>query len=216
MTNNILKRKEIFKRLIAPAVLLAALISPLVMTEARQSRLAGGPAQTPDSTQDATAPQGTIEPTSDMMDATPMVAPESAETITVVKQIYQAQVTEAQIQTLVSIPALRRLVSIQGNIIKPLEGNSLWLLSNHSYGVVGGSTVAPLASEIWIKVFDDGSLYFAACYCPGSDPNQDDGCAFDGSPSELHCHQGGGQDCHCRFVDAVIGPDGTPQFITPN
>lgn len=135
----------------------------------------------------------------------------------VIKKVGQAQLTAAQIKTISSMPELRRLVSVEGNIIRPTKGNSLWLLTNHSYGLVGGTTMEPHAAQLWTKSFPDGSLYYAACYCPGHDPNTDDGCAFSGSPSELNCHQGGGVDCRCKFADGVIdGPTGAAQVLTPS
>jgi hypothetical protein len=96
---------------------------------------------------------------------------------------------------------------VRGNVIRALDGNAIWLLSNGSYGIFSPEPTVN-AMEVWTKDMGDGVLYFVVCYCPGSDPNQDDGCRFNppGNPSG----QCGGSSTCCTKVEGYIDENGLP------
>jgi len=131
--------------------------------------------------------------------------------VRVVRRINQARLTPAMIQTIRSIPAASAAVAIQGNTIIALAGNSLWLLSNGGYALVGGGTVEPLPAETWTKDMGDGDLYWATCYCPQGNPNVDDGCEFEGVATIQNCR---GPAC-CKFQDGLIYGNGAPETDWP-
>lgn len=139
------------------------------------------------------------------------VAQAAQSEVTVVRRVNQARLTPAMIQTIRSIPAVSAAVAIQSNTIIALAGNSLWLLSNGGYVLVGGGTVEPLPSETWTKKMGDGDLYWATCYCPQGNPNVDDGCEFEGHATIQNCR---GSAC-CKFQDGLIYGDGTPEMDWP-
>lgn len=126
--------------------------------------------------------------------------------VRVVRRINQARLTAAMIRTIRSSPVWSAAVTVRGNTIIPLEGSSLWLLSNRGFALVTNGDSEPLASETWTKDMGEGDLYVASCFCPGATANPDDGCAFDGPASRQNCK---GPNC-CAFKDGVILGDGTP------
>jgi len=134
-------------------------------------------------------------------------------TVTVVRQLNQAQLSAAAIKTISSMSVLRGVVAVRGTSISPLTGSSLWLLSNGGYALIGGSTVEPLASETYPKDMGDGDMYYATCYCPGFDPNKNDGCEFDGLANPQNCKQKGGVNCTCKFTDMVIFGTGAQEIL---
>ena len=131
---------------------------------------------------------------------------QAKQAVTVVRRINQARLTAAMIRTIRSSPVWSAAVAVRGNTIIPLEGSSLWLLSNRGYALVVNGDNEPLASEIWTKDMGDGDLYVASCFCPGATANPDDGCAFDGPASRTNCR---GPNC-CAFKDGIILGNGTP------
>lgn len=130
--------------------------------------------------------------------------------VTVVRKLSRINLSAAAIKTIRSMDIFRLIVAVQGTTIRPLAGSSLWQLSNGSHLVLGGSTVKPevYASEIYTHDTPAGVVVWA-CYCPGYDPNKDDGCKFDGAAGPITCKQMGGVNCTCKFEDFLIFTDGS-------
>jgi hypothetical protein len=124
----------------------------------------------------------------------------------------------AAIKTVRSTDKMSRFVIVRGAAITPRSGSSFWSLSNGGFMVVGGGTATPIGETVTGSVSGcPGCVYVQACYCPGYDPNKDDGCRFDGpaNGSAANCKQKGGLNCSCHFTDFFIMDDGSYVVVTP-
>jgi hypothetical protein len=190
-------RTLISGRLIAPVLLTAALLFPLVTTQAQRARQKQRRAV--QQTQSAQA-QGQSQ--------------EGNKKVTVVRRVNQARLSAATIKTLSSYAYLRGVFTVKANTISPRPGSSLWLLSNGGYALIGGGTAEPRPSETWTKDMLDGDVYACSCACEGVGSG-DDGCEFVGAGDSQYnpqnCKQTGGVNCTCKFRDGVTLADGTPK-----
>jgi len=236
--------KHQLRRLIAPVVLIGALILPMAMTQAQQGRprRAGpqarptGPQARPTglqaraagATQRGTAQQDSTQQTQATgqgprgrrrgMGGSASKSATTGGTVTVIRQVNQVRLSPAVIKTINSTDDTRRFVTVRGAAITARPGSSIWSLSNGGFMVVGGGTAKPIAETVTGPVSGcPGCVYVQACYCPGYDPNKNDGCKFDGpaNGSAANCRQKEGVPCNCHFKDFFIMDDGSQVILTP-
>lgn len=100
------------------------------------------------------------------------------EMVRALRRARRARIPRDQAETIRRLAALQGVVSVRGRVIIPLDGASLWELTNRGYAILGFEPT-PLAMQIWTKDMGDGDIYLMACLCPNYDPNKDDGCKFD-------------------------------------
>jgi hypothetical protein len=198
--------------LIAPVLLLAALIFPLVTSKAQSVK---------QKQQHATRQtEGAKVFKASDVTATTAQAENSQEgqtKVTVVRRVNQVRLTPTMARAIRSVPALRGVVIVRGRTVSSLKGSSIWLLSNGGYAIVETTTAPdePNAMEVYRKNMGlcdaKGNCYwyFAACYCPQGDPNNDP-CNFGGGHATRGNCRGGA--C-CSFTDGLIDPNGVAQVF---
>jgi hypothetical protein len=190
-------RSQASKKLLAPVLLIAALIFPLVTAQAQRARQKQRRAVR--QTQSAKAQEQKSQ--------------EGKNKVTVVRRVNQARLSAATIRTLSSTAYLRGVFTVRANTISPRPGSSLWLLSNGGYALIGGGTAEPRPSETWTKDMGGGDVYACSCACENVGSG-DDGCEFVGAGDTQYnpqnCRQTGGVNCTCKFRDGVTLADGTP------
>ena len=201
-------------RLIAPAALVAAMILPVTMAEAQQSKLrqrrAAQHGQPAGSTQSTTAQPGSTEQTQSTaqgrrgrrgrMDGT---STGSTKTVTVLRRVGQTTAPDSIISQIRSASTASSRVTIQGKTVKPKPGNSLWLLSNQGYLVIGIDKpgLTPHAVEGDFGRNPDGSWYFRGCLCANR-LGQGDNCTISSASNQTCNHE---EDC-CGWVEITLAP----------
>ena len=167
------------RRMVTPALLMMALATPLVTTEAQRAKWNGG------------GNQKSINPKT---------------TRTLPRRVKQATLTPAQIAAVLMTDALREIVSIEGMTIRPKQGVSLWQFASGGYGITTFATNqgSPDAHAAQVATWNlpNGHLRFAACWCSGRGGN--DNCKFKGGYDAAHC---GGQHC-CGFASGEFDENG--------
>jgi len=219
-------------RLLALLVLIASTTVPLTITEAQQGRprqrRAGRQAEATGSTQSGSTQQGSAQQPQTAApgrrggrraaDASTGKSSTTGGTVTVVRQINQIRLSAAATKTIKATDKVNGFVIVRGAMITPRSGSSFWSLSNGSSMILGGGTATPIGEVVRGPVSGcPACVYVQACYCPGYDPNKDDGCRFDGPAlgSGVNCKQKEGVNCSCHFTDFFIMDDGSYVVVTP-
>jgi hypothetical protein len=130
----------------------------------------------------------------------------NTEMVMAVRRVRTATLTPKQAQTVLMQP-LQGVIVVRGNTIRALDGNAIWQLTNGSFGIFSPEPTVS-AMEMWTKDLGDGVIYFVVCYCPGSDPNVDDGCRF--NPPGNPAGQCGGATTCCTKIEGIIDENGIP------
>ena len=206
--------KQHLKRFVAPSLVAAALILPLTVTEAQQGglrqRRAARQAQAAGSMQGAGAQQGSTEQTQSTPPARRgrrgrMAADStgSSKTVTVVRRVSQAAAPDSIINQIRSAQVASSRVTVQGRTVKPKPGNSLWLLSNNGYLVIGtdkpGLVAHAVEGDFGRNL--DGTWWFRGCLCANR-LGQGDNCTINSAANKTCNNE---EDC-CGWVEITLAP----------
>jgi hypothetical protein len=206
--------KHHLKRFTAPTLVIAALILPIAITGAQHNGLhqrgSARQGQATGATQSITEKKGSTEQTQTTAQETRgrrgrmgATSTASSKAVTVVRRVNQATAPDSIISHIRSAPTASSRVTIQGKTVKPKPGNSMWLLSNQGYLVIGIDKpgLTPHAVEGDFGRNPDGSWYFRGCLCADR-LGQGDNCTINSASNQTCNHE---QDC-CGWVEITLAP----------
>jgi hypothetical protein len=125
------------------------------------------------------------------------------EMVRAVRRVRMAKIPRDQAETIQIYGPLRGVVNVQGRLIRPYDGNSIWQLTNGGYAIFGFEPTAQ-AMQTWTKDLGEGWIFFMVCYCPEHDPNTDDGCKFDDVNNPTNPGLCRGPTTCCKTVQGYI------------
>jgi hypothetical protein len=210
------------KRLIAPALVVGAMVVSMAAMPEPQRRAKAGRRAKNEQTTTARATGG--ETGAKQRKGRRAIEQQAVSSktrvrgIKVVRRVGQVTLNYSTINRLLSTAPLASAVAIQGNTINARPGYSIWELSNGAFWIIewaprpGDSNPTYSGLTTWRRKNADGSISWSVCHCPDVKPEEDT-CTHE-HPDALTPGKCIGPEC-CMETQGIIEADGTGTVGTP-